>query len=238
MCWETSSITGSDGQFEGVQITGCYIRPGTTVADVRAALAALNEYFRPCGGRYAGEQLALLRARTKMRADQDGKLMAVAYIDWLAPFPADVAKAACEEWARSNVFFPAWAELEAALTRLMAERKSLRAALSKTLEPQSGNALYLGKPKPETVEERLKTIRDSWARHGNPHRAAKIERELAALEGREPEPWARNLPEDQPAAPVERAPFEPKNDARTAHLRQLAAEFRAREEAKRRGEAA
>ena len=175
-----------------------------------------------------------------MRADQDGKLMAVAYIDWLAPFPADVAKAACEEWARSNVFFPAWAELEAAITRLMAERRALRETLSKALEPQSPNAVYLGKPMEEPLEVRLRTIRDSWARNGNPHRSAKAERELAALEGREPEEWARNLPDDQPAAPVERAPFVPKNDAKTNQLRQMAAEFRAREEAKRaaRGEAA
>ena len=109
-----------------MQITGCHIRPGATEADIRAGLAVLNEQFRPCGGRYAGEQLALLRARTKMRADQDGKLMAVAYIDWLAPYPADVAKAACEEWARGHVFFPAWTELEAICLRLMAKRKALR----------------------------------------------------------------------------------------------------------------
>lgn len=210
------------------------IRTGTTVADVRAALAALSAYFRPCGAKFAGEQLALLRARTKMRADQDGKLLAVAYIDWLAEFPADVAKAACEELARSNVFFPAWAEVEAACGRLMTERKTLRKALEDALKPQSGNALYLGKPLPETRADRLKTIRDAWARNGNPNRSARAERELAALEGREPEEWARNMPEEEPrAAPAEAPPFQPANDAKTQRMRELAAKWRVREEANR-----
>lgn len=214
-------------------MSAAHISPGTTVADVRAALAALNAYFRPCGGKFAGEQLALLRARTKMRADQDGKLLAVAYIDWLAPFPADVAKGACEELARSNVFFPAWAELEAACDRLMAERRTLRKTLEAALEPKAQNALYLGKPLPETREQRLQTIRDAYARIGNTHRSARAERELAALEGREPEDWARNLPEEPPTAAPEHQPFVPKNDAKTERLRQMAREFRAREDAKR-----
>ena len=232
--YETSTTIASDGQFDGVQITGCHIRPGATEADIRAGLAVLNEQFRPCGGRYAGEQLALLRARTKMRADQDGKLMAVAYIDWLAPYPADVAKAACEEWARGHVFFPAWTELEAICLRLMAKRKALRKALSDALEPSSPNALYLGRPKPESREERLRTIRDAWLKNANPNRAARAERELASLEEREPEAWAENLQEDQPQASTESAPFVPGNDAKTQRLRELAAKFRAKQEAEKR----
>lgn len=215
-------------------MTGCRIRPGASEADIRAGLAAINEQFRPCGGRYAGEQLALLRARTKMRADQDGKLLAVAYIDWLAPFPADVAKGACEEWARGHVFFPAWAELEAICVRLMAERKALRKALSDLLQPRDKPAVYLGRQIPETREQRLRAIRDSYSRIGNPHRSARAERELAELEGREPEAWAVNLPEDQPQAPVESAPFVPGDDAKTQRLRDLAAKFRAKQEAERR----
>lgn len=232
--YETSTTTGSDGQFDGTQITGCHIRPGATIADIRAGLAAINEQFRPCGGRFAGEQLALLRARTKMRADQDGKLLAVAYIDWLAPYPADVAQAACEEWARGHVFFPAWSELEAICIRRMAKRKALRKALSEALEPSSPNALYLGRPKPESREERLKTIRDAWLRNANPNRAARAERELAEIEEREPEAWAVNLPDDQPQAAPERAPFTPSDDAKTNRMRELAAKFRAKQDAEKR----
>lgn len=174
-----------------------------------------------------------------MRADQDSQLLVFAYADLLAKFPADVVKDACTEWASGNTFFPAWADLQRICDRMCSKRIALRKALSDALQPKAAPALYLGKPLPETREQRLKTIRDAYARIGQTHRSARAERELAALEGREPEEWARNLPEAEPqAAPAAAPPFEPKNDAQTNRLRQLAAEFRAREEAKRRGEAA
>lgn len=211
----------------------CHIAPGANVADVRAALKVVADWCRPCGGEFAAQQLGLLRTRTKMRADQDGKVLAMAYTDWLAAYPADVAKAACETWARTEKFFPAWAELQEPLDRLMQKRLMLRKALSKILEPQAP-AVYLGRPAPETRADRLRAIRDAHARVGNSHRSARAERELAALEGREPEEWARTLPEDEPhAAPENHPPFEPKNDAQTERLRQMAVAFRARKEAER-----
>ena len=81
---------------------------------------------------------------------------------------------------------------------------------------------------------RLQSIRDAYSRHGDPNKAARVERKLAAVECREPEAWARNLPEQEPqAAPEARPPFEPKNDATTRRLRELAAKFRADQAAKR-----
>lgn len=230
--YETSSITGSDGQFEGTAVSGCIIDPKANAEDVRAALRALAEQCRPCGGDFAAKQLARLRALTKMRADQDGQMLAFAYTDLLAEFPADVVRDACLEWARGSSFFPAWADLQRICDRLCSKRVMLRRALSKWLEPKP-HAVYLGKPLPETRAQRLKTIRDAWIRNHNPHRAGKVERELAAVEGREPEEWARDLPETEPQAAPEHVPFVPKNDAKTERLRQMAREFRAREEAKR-----
>lgn len=230
--FETSNTLASDGQYEGSTVVACHIEPGASEADVRAALKVVADWCRPCGGEFAAQQLGLLRTRTKMRADQDGKLLAAAYVDWLAPYPADVAKGACEQWARTEKFFPAWAELQVALDRMMAKRLMLRKALAAILEPKAG-ALYLGKPKPESREDRLRAIRDAHARVGNAHRSARAERDLAALEGREPEDWARNLPEEQPTAAPEHQPFVPKNDAKTERLRQMARAWREKKEAER-----
>lgn len=44
---------------------------------------------------------------------------------------------------------------------------------------------------PEPREVRLRSMRDSYCKHGYADRAARIEVELAAIEGREPEDWTR-----------------------------------------------
>lgn len=152
--YEASSITGSDGQFEGTKVVGCKIRPGATAEDIRAALQAINGQCRPCGPTFAAEQLAFLRARTKARADDNGHLIAAAYTDWLAEYPKDVARGACEEWARGMVFWPAWADLQRICDRLVSKRLALRRALQLELEPKP-NPVFLGKREPETRKQRL-----------------------------------------------------------------------------------
>lgn len=201
-----SSITGSDGQFEGVRVTGCTLARGAGEADIRAALQAINQQCRPCGTDFAIRQLALLRARTKFRADVNGTVALAAYADWLAQYPADAAAAACEEWARGMVFWPAWADLQRICDRLVSKRLTLRAALQKALEPAKGE-VYLGEPKPETREERLTASINAFLRHGMPARAANAERQFAREQGREPEAWA-TVDAPPPSAP-ERPPFKP-----------------------------
>lgn len=207
-----------------MRVSGCQIRPGATAADIRAGLMLVNEQCRPCGADFAAQQLALLRARTKSRADQDGQLTAAAYTDWLAEFPKDVARLACEEWARGMVFWPAWADLQRICDRMISKRLALRAALQKALEPTPA-ALYLGKPLPETREQRLRSSIDSFLRHNMPARAARVERELAQEEGREPEEWAlvtTNPQQDKP----ERLPFKPLDTPTARRCAELAAQAR------------
>ena len=73
--FETSNILGSDGQFEGVQVSGCKIttnaadNPERRDAVLREALASLQSALRPCGGETAVKALALLRSRTKARSE-------------------------------------------------------------------------------------------------------------------------------------------------------------------------
>lgn len=222
---------GSDGQFDGVQVTGCQISPKATANDIRAALMLINEQCRPCGPDFAMEQLAFLRARTKARADMDGKLTSVAYTDWLAEYPTDAARAACEEWARGMVFWPAWADLQRICDRLVSKRLVLRKALQKALEPAPA-ALYLGKPLPETREERLRSSIDSFLRHNMPARAARVERELAAEERRDPEEWARLIMDPQQEKPS-RPSFQPSSSPTALRCAELAAQRRAGDEAER-----
>jgi hypothetical protein len=126
---------GSDGQFDGVKVTGCKLLHGATPADLSAAVSAVDAQCRPCGPDFALKQLALLRARTKSRADDSGALTAAAYADWLAEYPADVAQRACEEWARGMVFWPAWADLQKICDRLVSKRLAIRKALQHAAVP-------------------------------------------------------------------------------------------------------
>lgn len=77
-------------------------------------------------------ELARLRAMTKARAEdgRDVALMAAAYAEEMAAYPADAVRWACRKWARMEKFWPAWSELQALLDRAVAERSALKKALS------------------------------------------------------------------------------------------------------------
>ena len=197
LSFETRSIRGSDGQYEGEQVCGCTIttnaadNPTRRDAALREALASLQSVLRPCGGETAIKALALLRSRTKARSeDAAGTAMtAAAYGDWLAQYPADIAAAACEEWARGNVFWPAWVELQRIADRLVAPRLAIRKALQEALAPKAG-VLYLGKPPEETRAQRMRATINAYLRTDKVFDASRVERTLATEEGRTPEDWA------------------------------------------------
>lgn len=191
--FETGFIAGSDGQFEGTTVTGCKIAANTPEGLVREGLAAIHQQCQPCGGNFALTQLRLLKARTKSRPDADQTLTAAAYGDWLAEYPADVAQAACEEWARGMVFWPAWADLQRICDRLVSKRVAIRRALQLALEPKKA-PLFLGKRKPETREERLTASMNTFLRYNMPERAANVERVRAQETGRPVEDWAKDVP--------------------------------------------
>jgi hypothetical protein len=228
---------GSDGQFDGVIVTGCTILPavdadgviGDDAEFLRSALSKVHEALRPCGPVLAMQFLRLLKARTKARSlDQaDEAISAAAYADWLANYPADVAQESCEYWARGNTWWPSWAELQAILDRRAAPRLAIRKALQKATDPKPA-PLYLGEHLPETREQRLKASIASYLRHGKPFRAARIERELAAEENREPEEWAKETQEPLPTH-VEAPPFAPGNGPSDKRAAQLAKEFHAQQ---------
>lgn len=71
-------------------------------------------------------ELARLRALTKMK-DTDAAMVAAAYAEEMARYPADAVAEVCRSW--DGVFFPAWSELRDRLETTVAHRRSLLAAL-------------------------------------------------------------------------------------------------------------
>lgn len=234
LSFEESSIVGSDGQFEGVKITGCSLRrhdaDGVVLESpeeaLRAGLRAIQNILRPCGPDHAMRALAMLRARTKARAQDEGSdaVTAVAYADWLAEYPTDTATEACEYWARGNTWWPSWAELQRVADRMVAPRLAIRKALQDALSPPPG-VLYLGKPAPETRAERMRNSINAYLRHASPHKAARVERNLAAEEKREPEEWARDVAEPPTNRPP-RPKFVPGQSNTDKRVAELAEDFR------------
>src|SRR5690349_24144295 len=95
------------------------------------------------------------------------------------------------------VFWPSWAELQRICDRLSAGRIALRKALQAALEPQP-NPIYLGRREPESRAQRLRASIDSYLRHNRPVDAVRVEKKLAAEEGRKPENWAHEVQASAP----------------------------------------
>jgi hypothetical protein len=69
----------------------------------------------------------------RARDGVDVELMAGAYTERLARYPADVVTAACDAWADREQFWPAWAELKAECDKRMRGRLQIRAALARAV---------------------------------------------------------------------------------------------------------
>lgn len=124
------AIYGTDGQFEGSEVS--FVLHGEVgKAERDQAIRLVSQSLRPAGPELAAKELGRLALLTKSRAegDDDTKARLVVMADELANYPADVVLDALRYWARTEKFFPAWAELRDLLDRRVQRRKRLRAAL-------------------------------------------------------------------------------------------------------------
>lgn len=79
------------------------------------------------------EELTKLRMLTAARNPGDDlDLLVTAYAERMAEYPLDIIRAACREMADKSTFFPAWAELRAAMDEWLTSRREIVAGL---LEP-------------------------------------------------------------------------------------------------------
>lgn len=122
-------------------------------------------------------------------------------------YPEDLLKAACLELLKTRTFRPSPAEIVKLIEPKHAERKRMLARAQKLL-PQPKAAAEVPR---ETLPERLRAMVTSYRKFPQHlDKAARYERELAAIEEREPEAWACSvMAVPTGAAPAERPPFVP-----------------------------
>ena len=104
------------------------IGEGVNRAEARAYVAG---HFAPMTHDQAEERIVMLDIATKSqkRDDFSASLALSMYAAELRRFPADVARDACVQWADTEIFFPALAELHQLLQSLAGFRTSLLGAL-------------------------------------------------------------------------------------------------------------
>lgn len=136
LVWGEASIIGDHG-FEGVNITGVKVRDGADSQYVSQCLSKVMVLCDPCDPELAARKLAELRVLTAHRARDgvDVELMAGAYTERLAAYPADIVVAAVDGWANREEFWPTWAELKAECDKRMRGRKMIRQALVEYRRP-------------------------------------------------------------------------------------------------------
>ncbi|CAB4164993.1 hypothetical protein UFOVP833_15 [uncultured Caudovirales phage] len=197
----TSVYSATDGQFEGVAVSGIEIIGNPPQDDLRQALHVAQQAVAPCGPANAVRALAKLKstARQKAGATVDMQAEGAVMADMLAPFPADIIAAVADRQIRSSPWWPHVSELLAACETLMTPRRKLIDALKAALAPKPG-VLYLGQPAPETREQRMRATVNAYLRTDRVFDAARVERTLAGEEGRTPEDWATAAREEAPNA--------------------------------------
>jgi hypothetical protein len=108
------------------------VAPSADRQTIAHCKAEIDRLCRPCNGQLAAKKLTELRALTVHRARDgiDVELMAGAYLQRLAQYPADVVVAACDGWANCEEFWPSWAELKAECDKRMRGRLQIKRALA------------------------------------------------------------------------------------------------------------
>lgn len=200
--------------------------------ELDAWIATLKATLEPASSNHIGylvntmaNSMAMRNGVTQQMASRtDGWLLACGAL------PADLWTAGCTELLSTKTFMPSPGELMAIVGRKFEERRRMlqRATLLLGDKPADDKS----KPfVPEPREVRLRTMRDSYRKHGYADRAAKAEIELAGVEGREPEDWAQAAAVEIPAAgdakPVTPAARPPSPEVRAGLDAALATKHRA-----------
>lgn len=134
-------------------------------------------------------------------------------------YPEDLLQAMCLEVLKTRQWRPTPAEIVKLIEPKHAERKRMLARAKKLL-PQPKAAAEVPR---ETLPERLRAMVTSYRKFPQHlDKAARYERELAAIEEREPEAWAASVVPAPAEAPPERPPFAPSTSPTAMRLAALA----------------
>jgi hypothetical protein len=129
----TEPAYGPDGYDE--RLVGYELTRPIPADDAEEALAILAEANQPADEAFIVQELTRMRMLTKARPQDstDLTLMAAAYAEEMAAYPADVIRSACRKWAAMEKWWPSWAELKDLLEFRMRRRKAMLEALQRQL---------------------------------------------------------------------------------------------------------
>lgn len=193
--FSSRSVFGADGQFDGAVVDAAVLTGEHDEGTIRRALEACRNECRPGGHRVAAEALAILERKTvgAKQGLEDQQLRGAAYAADLAQYPADVIQLACQRWADSSRWWPAWADLKRECDRLAAKRIAEHRALERALQQVSAPVRpQLEAPKvAATAEGRARDLIVYRRGKGDMRGAATEERWLAHRQKRDVEAWAK-----------------------------------------------
>lgn len=158
--------------------------------ELRAWVSTLEAQLEPASSSHIGFLLNTMANSMAMRNGQTQQ-MASRTDGWLlacGALPADLWTQGCTELLSTKTFMPTPGELMSIVGRKFGERRRMLERARRML----GDDSDAGRPKafePEPRTVRLRSMRDSYRKHGFADRAARVEVELAGVEGREPEDW-------------------------------------------------
>ena len=179
---------------------------------LRRTIGELERCVVPAPKNHIGYWVTLMAKTLAMRKNEtlDMALKTAGWITACGDLPADLWTEGCTEILKSNVFFPAPAELLSRVGGKWGERKRmLERARSLLAATGAGPAVVVDEGKPFTPEDRktmLPMLIKSARFTGRHAQAVKYETELAGLLGRPIEAWAtapteRTTPQERPAQP-------------------------------------
>lgn len=188
-----------------------------TTADLRAAIAAFRAALEPAPAKDARWCLGKLAKGHRLKLDESAK---EAWLGAMTKLPIDLLReatlAALQADAAPTIETFAQ-QIAEKLHRRRTDLQRTQAMREGALRPKTAPAF---EPEPDDV--RLRTLVRFCLGRGDQAQAARYERELAALENREPAEWATGLETGIPAkAPAERVsrPIRPQPHTEAAMLR-------------------
>lgn len=141
----------------------------------------------------------------KAASTKDWQYQTKLYARTLDDIPTDVWFEVTKDLLKTYEWFPGTAAIAKRAEPLLAERRKQLERARAVLAQFGGVQQIAAAPKASSAFEReprevcLRTLRNSLRKVGQHHRAAVYERELAALEGRQPESWVEDHIGERPA---------------------------------------
>jgi len=162
------------------------------VARVKAVVTELERGLRPTRPEFLKWICDKLSALPSQNANGvNAALWSDNVIDVCDGYPEDLLQSACLEVLKTRTFRPSPAEIMKVIEAKHSERVRMLAR-AKRLLPEAPKPAAAAVFVREPQETRLRTLATSLRKVGQHHRAAQHERELAALENREPESWVND----------------------------------------------